>query len=320
MERAIDIRSTAHPQKKAARSLWKAVLQHQMLYWMLLPGLAYFIVYRYVPMFGAVLAFKEFDFSLGILASPWADPWHKHFTFFFESPYFSQLLTNTLLISLYKLVFGTIPPIIVAVLFNECRTLWFRNVVQTLSFMPHFLSWVIVYGISIAFLSETTGLFNRWFTESGLDPVPFLTSSEWFRSVLVGTDMWKDMGWGAIIYLAAMSSIDPTLYEAARVDGAGRLRMIWSITLPGIRNIIVLMLILKLGHLLDAGFEQIYVMYNVHVMPVSDIIDTWVFRVGLEQMNFGLASAVGLFKSLIGLVLVVGSNALAKRWGDEGLW
>ncbi|MDF2667884.1 MAG: sugar transporter ATPase, partial [Paenibacillus sp.] len=202
---------------------------------------------------------------------------------------------------------------------NECRTAWFKNLIQTLSYMPHFLSWVIIYGILTAFLSQSTGLVNRWLVEWGIDAIPFLQSTDWFRSILVGSDIWQNAGWGAIIYLAAIVGIDPTLYEAARVDGASRLRMIWHITLPGIRNVIVLLLILRLGHMLDAGFEQIYILYNIQVYPVADIIDTWVFRTGLEQMNFSLASAVGLFKSVIGLILVLGANQLAKRWGG-GIW
>jgi putative aldouronate transport system permease protein len=181
------------------------------------------------------------------------------------------------------------------------------------------LSWVIIYGILTAFLSQSTGLVNRWLVEWGIDAIPFLQSTDWFRSILVGSDIWQNAGWGAIIYLAAIVGIDPTLYEAARVDGASRLRMIWHITLPGIRNVIVLLLILRLGHMLDAGFEQIYILYNIQVYPVADIIDTWVFRTGLEQMNFSLASAVGLFKSVIGLILVLGANQLAKRWGG-GIW
>jgi putative aldouronate transport system permease protein len=319
------------PAKSSSRSLirktnenrWKAVRSDiwnmRLLYLMLLPGLLYYFVFKYVPMYGVIIAFKDYDIVGGIGASSWADPWFKYFQFFFESPYFEQLIKNTFLISLYKLVWGMLPSILVAILLHEGRILWLNRLVQTLSYMPHFLSWVIIYGIAIAFLSESSGLLNRWLTEGGLQTIPFLTSTELFRGVLVSTDMWKDLGWGAIIYLAAMSSIDPTLYEAARMDGAGRLRRIWHITLPGIRNVIVLLLILRMGHMLDAGFEQIYIMYNVQVYPVADIIDTWVYRVGLEQLNFSLATAVGLFKSAIGLVLVVLANQLARRWGNS-LW
>ncbi|MBW4084323.1 sugar ABC transporter permease [Paenibacillus sp. S150] len=300
-------------------NVWKRIWSMRVLYLMLLPGVAYYIIYKYVPMYGVLIAFKDYDILSGIVHSPWADPWYKHFQFFFESPYFSQLLTNTFLISLYKTIWGTIPAIGVALLIHEGRSLWLNRIVQTLSYMPHFLSYVIIYGIAIAFLSETSGLVNRWVVEAGGNGIPFMTSTAYFRSVLVGTDVWKDLGWGAIIYLAAMSSIDATLYEAARIDGAGRLRRIWHVTLPGIRSVIILLLVLKVGSALDAGFEQIYIMYNIQVMPVADIIDTWVFRVGLEQLNFSLATAVGLFKSFIGLVLIFLSNKLARRWGGN-LW
>ncbi|WP_240941266.1 ABC transporter permease subunit [Paenibacillus sp. HB172176] len=286
---------------------------------MLLPGILYFIVFRYFPMYGVLIAFKDYAILDGITSSPWANPWYKHFEGFYHSPYFNQLLTNTLLISVYKLVWGTIPPILFALLLNECRIKWLRSLVQTLTYMPHFLSWVIIFGILIALLSQNGGWVNRWIVESGGDSIPFLTSTDYFRSILVSSEVWQNLGWGAIIYLAAIAGIDPTLYEAARVDGAGRLRMIWHITLPGIRSVIVLMFILKLGHLLDAGFDQIYILYNVQVYPVADILDTWVYRTGLQQLNFSLASAVGLFKSVIGLVLVLGANKIANRWG-EGIW
>jgi putative aldouronate transport system permease protein len=288
-------------------------------YTMLLPGVIYYIIYKYFPMYGLIIAFKDFSILDGILASPWKDPWYGHFQEFYQSPYFWQLLENTFLLSIYKMIAGIVPHIVLAIFLFECRIIWFRNVVQTLSYMPHFLSWVIIYGILIAFLSPSSGLINSWITSSGMQPIAFMSSTEWFRSVLVGSDLWKDLGWGAIIYLASMSGINPALYEAAKVDGANKFRMIWHITLPGIRNVIIMMVILKLGHILDAGFEQIYLLYNISVYEVSDILDTWVFRTGLEQLNFSLAAAVGLFKSLIGLVLVLLSNQLAKKWG-EGIW
>ncbi|MFD0867637.1 sn-glycerol-3-phosphate transport system permease protein ugpA [Chlamydia abortus] len=299
--------------------LLRRIWQLKALYFMLLPGVIYYLIFKYLPMYGVIIAFKDFSIVDGIVKSPWADPWNKHFLTFFESPYFYQLLRNTILISVYKLIFGIFPPIIMALLLNECRVRWFRSLVQTLTYMPHFLSWVIIYGILIALLSQSSGLINHWIKLLGGEAIPFMTSTAYFRSILVGSEIWQNLGWGAIIYLAAMSGIDPTLYEAARVDGASRLRMIWHITLPGIRSVIVMLFILNLGHILDAGFGQIYILYNLQVYPVADIIDTWVFRTGLLQLNFSLASAVGLFKSAIGLVLVLLSNKIARRWG-EGIW
>lgn len=297
----------------------KLAWRFKAFYVMLLPGIIYFVIFRYFPMYGVIIAFKDFAILDGITGSSWVDPWYKHFQSFYESPYFSQLLTNTLLISLYKLLWGTLPPIMLAVLLNECRVRWLKSIVQTLTYMPHFLSWVIIFGILLTLFSQNGGLINRWIVEAGGNSIPFLTSTEYFRSILVGSEVWQNLGWGAIIYLAAMAGIDPTLYEAAKVDGASRMRMIWHITLPGIRSIIVLLFVLKLGHLLDAGFDQIYILYNIQVYPVADIIDTWVYRTGLQQLNFSLASAVGLFKSVIGLILVLGANRVAKKWG-EGIW
>ncbi len=286
---------------------------------MLLPGIIFFIVYRYGPIYGSIIAFKDYYINHGIINSPWADPWYKHFLKFYESPYFSQVIGNTILISVYKLVWGMPPGIILALILNEVRNGPLKRWVQTISYMPHFLSWVIVYGIMLAFFSESSGLVNNWLNQWFGAKIPFMTSPDIFRSMLVGSEIWKDLGWSAIIYLAAIAGIDPTLYEAARVDGASRLKIIWHVTLPGISNVIIFLLIIRLGHMLDAGFDQIYILYNVQVYPVADIIDTWVFRTGLEQFNFSLGAAVGLFKSVIGMAMVITANQVAKRWG-QSIW
>ena len=301
------------------QTVLSAVWRFRAFYIMLLPGVIYFIIFRYFPMYGVIIAFKNYTIMDGITGSAWINPWYKHFEEFYQSPYFGQLLSNTLIISCYKLIWGSLPPIILALLLNECRARWLKSIIQTLTYMPHFLSWVIIFGILLTLFSQNGGLLNRWIVEAGGSSIPFLTSTDYFRSILVGSEVWQNLGWGAIIYIAAMAGIDPTLYEAAKVDGAGRLRMIWHITLPGIRSIIILLFILKLGHLLDAGFDQIYILYNIQVYPVADILDTWVYRTGLQQLNFSLASAVGLFKSVIGLILVLSANRLAKKWG-EGIW
>jgi len=250
---------------RAVSKLWP----FRALYIILLPGLAWYFVFRYMPMYGALISFKDFNIMLGIIDSPWASPWYKHFKYFFDSPYFSQIMTNTILISLYKLIFGMTPDILVALLLNECRVMWYKRTIQTLSYMPHFLSWVIIYGIATAFLSPTTGLINRWLVKLGMEPIAFLMSNDWFRTVLVASEIWKDLGWGAIIYLAAIAGIDPSLYEAARVDGASRFRLAWHVTLPGIRHVIVLLLILRLGYILDAGFDQIYPKFRKPIVSVK---------------------------------------------------
>lgn len=289
------------------------------LYFMLLPGIIWYIVFKYAPMYGILISFKDYSINKGILGSPWATPLLKHFQYFFNGPYAKQIISNTLLISGYKIVFGMVPPLILAILINECRTKWFGRIVQTLSYLPHFLSWVIIYGILIAFFSESTGLFSRWLKEMGSMPIPLLTSPRYFRGVLVGSDVWQNMGWGAIIYLSAISSIDPALYEAAQIDGCGRIGRILHITLPHLTGVFVMLLILKLGTILDAGFDQIYILASPQVISVSEILDTWVFKEGLQKMNYSLASAVGLFKSAIGFTLVMLSNKIAKR-GGYGIW
>ncbi|MCL2833107.1 MAG: ABC transporter permease subunit [Treponema sp.] len=271
-------------------------------------------------MYGAVISFKDYNLKAGILGSPWADPLFKYFTTFFNSPYFLQLMFNTLILSVAKLVIGMSLAVILALLLNECTNKYFMRVVQTLTYIPHFFSWIIVYGIVLVFLSESGGLINQIWVKMGFGTIPFLSSPVYFRQVLVFSDVWKTTGWNAIIYLAAMTGIDPSLYEAARIDGASRIRQMWHITLPGIRPVIVVLLILRLGSVLDAGFDQVYVFYNPLVYSVSDIIDTWVFRTGLEQLNFSLGAAVGLFKSLIGIIMIGGSNIIAKRLGGQGLW
>lgn len=289
------------------------------LYLMLVVPLLWFAIYKYAPMYGLVIAFKDYQVAEGMLGSPWADPWYGYFQEFFSSPFAGQILLNTLLISVYKIFWGMGTSLLLAIVLNECRRRWLGRWAQSLSYMPHFLSWVIIFGITLAFFGEADGLVNNAAAAVGLDRVGFLSSTDWFRSLLVGSAAWKDLGWGAIIYLAAMTAIDPQRYEAAKVDGAGRLRQIWHVTLPGIRPVFILLLILQIGNIMEAGFEHVYVFYNPLVYEVADIIDTWVYRVGLEQLNFSLAAAAGLFKSVVGLVLVVLANRLARRW-DGQIW
>lgn len=299
--------------RKRLRSYQKSLLL------MLIPGLIFFAVYKYYPMYGVLIAFKNFRIKKGIVGSPWANPLFKNFYTFFKSPYCAQVLTNTVTISLMKLVFSTFACIALAVLISEVRNLKFKRFVQTTTYLPHFLSWVIIYGMLYAIVSESSGLINVMIRASGRKTIPILTSTKLFQPMLVVTEIWKNAGWGAIVYLAAIAGIDPGLYEAAEIDGATRLQRVWHVTLACIRPTIIMLLILKLGNILDAGFDQIYNLYNTQVYEVADIIDTWVYRTGLEQMSYETATAVGLFKSAIGTVLVVLVNTLARRW-DESLW
>lgn len=288
-------------------------------YVMLIPGMIYYLIYKFYPMYGATIAFKDFSMKEGITGSPFADPWYKHFQTFFQSPFCKDLLVNTVVISLMKILLGTFSAILLALLLNECRKMWLKRFAQTVTYMPYFLSWVVVYGITFAFFSEGSGVINKGLQQLGIDTVPFLTSNEYFRGILYGTSIWHNVGYSAIIYLASIASIDPQLYEAAAVDGAGRFRRIWHITLPGIRSTIITLFIINIGNILNAGFDQIFVMYNPQVYQSADIIDTWVYRTGLVGMQFELASAVGLFKSALGFFLVYFTNSLARRWG-EGIW
>lgn len=287
---------------------------------MLLPGVAYYVIFRYLPMYGITLAFKDYDFTGGVMGSPWATPFFKHFQLFVNSPYFGTLMRNTFSISFYKLVAGVFPPIILAVLLTECRGLRYRRFVQSVSFFPYFLSWVIIYGIMMALLSQSSGLINRWMVELTGESIPFLTSTQWFRSLLVISSVWRITGFNTIIYIAAINNIDPALFEAARIDGASRLQCIRYITLPGILSVIAMMLTIRIGTVLDASFEQVYVMYNIEVYSVGDIIDTWVYRTGLQQLNFSLASAVGLFKAVISCTLVLLANHTSRKVTGEGIW
>lgn len=310
------MKTAAISEKSKSKTAIKTFLP---FYVMMLPGLLYYLIFKYGPMGGVIIAFKDYNIMDGIWGSSWADPWYKHFSYFFNSPYAKQVIGNTIIISLMKLVAGMIPPIILAIMISECKSRRFAKIVQTATYLPHFLSWVIVYGILIAFFSQSVGLINRWIRDLGGTTYPFLTSPVHFRAMLVGSEVWKTTGWAAIIYIAAISGIDSTLYEAATIDGCNRLKRIWHITLPCLRSVIILQLILKVGNILDAGFDQIYIMMNAQVASVSEIIDTWVFTEGLTRMNYSLASAVGLLKSALGCVLVFSTNKLARKW-DEGLW
>lgn len=295
-------------------AMWK----HRFLYMMLIPGLIYFVVFRYGPLWYAQIAFKDFSPRLGVVDSPFVG--FEHFETFFKSYFFTQIFGNTLIISFAKLIVGIPAAIIVALALNETRLLLLRRVVQTLTYLPHFLSWVVVAGILLAMLSANGGLVNQAITSMGGESLAFMSTPSVFRSVIVASDVWKETGWSAILYLAALVAIDPTLYEAAAVDGATRLQRIWHISLPGMRSVIVLITLLRLGNILDAGFGQILVVYSLPVYSVSDIIDTWVYRQGILNFQFSVATAVGLFKGLVGFVLIVSANKLARMYARTGLF
>ncbi|ALS26565.1 protein lplB [Paenibacillus sp. 32O-W] len=288
-----------------------------LLYLFLAPGVLYFVVFKYLPMYGIMIAFQDYSPFKGITGSGFVG--FKHFIRFFEDAEFITVFRNTLLISLYKLIFGFPVPIILALMLNEVRKTWFKATAQTLFYIPHFFSWVIFGGIVIQVLSSK-GMVNSLISWFGGEPILFMTHKEYFRSILVASDIVKESGWSSIIYLAAIAGVNPSLYEAAKMDGAKKRHEIWHITLPGIHTTIMVLFILQLGNILELGVQQVFMLYNPLVYEVGDIIDTYVYRVGLTEQKYSFATAVGLFQSTVGLVLIYMANRLARRFGGGGLW
>ncbi|RAP75577.1 sugar ABC transporter permease [Paenibacillus montanisoli] len=286
---------------------------------MMIPAMLYYLVFHYLPMYGVLLAFKDFKILQGVWNSPWVglDIFEK----IFHDEYFFTVLKNTMIISLYKLLFGFPVPIIFALLLSEVMNARYKKLVQTVTYLPHFISWVVLAGIFFTMFS-LEGPVNTLIKLFGGDPVLFLADPRYFRSILVITSIFQGFGWGSIIYFAAISNIDPQLYEAAIIDGAGRFKRMFYISIPMLVPIIAIMLILSMSGILDAGFDQIFNMYNVQVYNVADIIDTYVYRKGIVEMNYSYATAVGLFKSVVALILIFAVNRLVKLIGgkDHALW
>ncbi len=302
----------------ARRPLSALLWKQRYLFLLLAPGLAYFVIYRYIPIWGILMAFQDFIPNLGFFRSPWVGL--KHFNRFFGEPEFIRLLVNTLIIALYNLVFYFPITIVIALLLNEIRGERYKRFVQTTTYLPHFLSWVVIAGITYTLLSTTDGVVNHVLEAIGVKRINFLLSAAWFRPLIVSQFIWRDAGWGTIVFLAALAGVDVQLYEAAIVEGANRWQQLWYITLPSIRSTIIIILILRLGHFLDVGFEQILLMSNAMNREVAEVFDTYVYEVGIRQAQFSYSTAVGLFKAVIGLALVYMSNALAKRVGEEGVF
>ncbi|TVQ17059.1 MAG: sugar ABC transporter permease [Spirochaetaceae bacterium] len=312
------IRAMAATRRTGIGATLDYVGRNYWLYVFLLPGLAMLFVFNYIPMYGVVIAFKEFSLVRGIMASPWVG--FQNFQYLFQSDSFYRVFRNSVLISLYRLLWGFPAPILLAILLNEVRGTLFKRGVQTIIYLPHFISWVVIAGLVANFLSPSRGIVNHVIRSLGGTPIAFLQRAEYFRSVIVLSEIWKTAGWGTIIYLAAMSGIDPQLYEAAIIDGAGRIARIRHITMPGIMSTVVVLLILRMGHVLRNGFEQIFLLYSPLVYSVADVFETYTYRVGLLEGRFAFATAVGLFQSFIGLALILATNRLAKKYGEGGLW
>jgi putative aldouronate transport system permease protein len=288
------------------------------LYLLLFIPMVYYIIFKYIPMYGITIAFKDYNLFQGIMKSPWVGM--DVFKEIWTMPEFYRAVRNTMLLNLLDLVFSFPAPIILAILLNEIRINWFKRTAQTIFYLPYFLSWVIIGGIALQLLSPVTGLINITIKSLGLPAIPFLTQkTNWILSYL-GIGIWQSAGWGTIIYLAAITGINHELYEAAQVDGAGRFRQIWHITLPGLKPTIIILLILNLGRIMMSSFDRPYVIGNNYVTDVSDVISTFVYRNGIQSVRYSLATAVGLFQSLVGMLLLLVSNYVANRCGEQGIW
>ncbi len=304
-------------QKSFTRRLGDDLRRNKVCYLMVLPALIFYIIFAYKPMYGAIIAFKDFTPSLGILDSPWAGL--RHFREFFESFYFGRVIKNTLVISLSSILFGFPAPIILALLLNELRNKKFAKVVQTVSYVPHFISMVVVCGMIKQFTMDS-GIINDVIAFFGGKRVSMLNNPSYFVPVFTISNIWQGMGWQSIIYLAALTSVDPSLYEAAEVDGAGRLRQVFAVTLPAIMPTIMTMFLLKIGNILNIGYEKIILLYNPATYETADVISSFVYRKGLQEFNWSFSSAVGLFNSAINLVLLISSNYISKKLADTSLW
>ncbi|RAV03464.1 sugar ABC transporter permease [Paenibacillus sp. YN15] len=301
-----------------SKKIWNRLKRDKSLYLMLIPVVAFYLLFKYSPMVGEIIAFKNYRFIDGIFGSDWVGL--KHFRMLFQSTDFWRVLRNTLLLNVYSLAFGFPVPILLALLLNEVRVEGYKRLVQNLLYIPHFISWAVLGGILIALLSPSTGVVNLLMKNIGLEPIYFMAKSAWWPVVYTVSSIWREAGWGTILYLAAMASIDPQLYEAARIDGANKLRQIWHITLPGIRSTIAILLILRMGSMMDVGLEQTLSLQNNSVLDVADVISTYVYRVGLQNMNYSYTTALGLFQSVISLILVVSVNRIIRLFGERGLW
>ena len=300
------------------RAFARALKKDRVLILMVLPVVIHFLIFKYYPMYGNIIAFKNYSPVLGINGSHWAGL--KYFEQFFNSPYFFRVIRNTVLISLYSLLWGFPIPIIFALLTNELRNGAYRRVVQSLSYIPYFISTVVVAGMLFNFLSPSTGIINTVIRAFGGEPVHFLMEPDWFRTVFIASGIWQGFGWSSIVYIAALAGVSPELYEAATMDGAGRLQKIWHVSIPSILPTIVITLILNIGSFMSVGYEKIILLYNPVTMEVADVISSYVYRVGLVESNTSLGAAVGLFNAAINLVLVWSANRVARKISNVSLW
>ncbi len=299
--------------------LWFNLNKYKAFYLLMLPGILYYIIFKYVPMYGVIIAFQNFSIGRGMMGSKFVGL--KHFIeFFVNTPDTWKLIRNTVMLNVYDLLFRFPAPILLALLFHEIRNKRFKRFVQSVSYMPHFLSTVVIAGIMVTFLSQQTGIVNhllRWF---GIEPILFLGLPEWFRSIYVGSEIWQTVGWGTILYLAAIAGVDPTLYEAAKMDGANRFQQMRHVTLVGMFPVMIVLFVLTLGHFMETGFQKIILLYNPMTYDTADVLNTYIYRRGILSADFSFATAVGLFQAAIGFILVVMANRVVKKYSDTSLW
>lgn len=300
------------------RKLWDLVWEYRHIYLFLLPAVIWFLIFAYYPMYGVILAFKDFKYNLGILGSPWVG--FRYFKAFLSDSSFFEVIRNTLSISVLKLVCGFPAPIILALMLNEVIHNKFKRVIQTVSYLPHFVSWVVVATLLQKILSPNAGIINDIRASLGKESIFYMGDPNLFYPLIVLSDIWKGVGWGSIIYLAALTNIDPTLYEAAEIDGAGRWSKIFRITLPSIAPTIGILLIMSLSGILNAGFDQIYLLQTPSTLRVSEVLDTYVLKRGIQQGEFAYATAIGLFKSFISMIIIITVNNISRRLTEISLW
>ncbi len=307
----------AEPLKKK-RNFFQNMVAYKSFYLMLIPGLLFFLIFHYGPMYGLAIAFQDFYPLKGIRGSKFVGL--KHFKALFSNPFFLSVLKNTLVISFYKLLFCFPAPIFLCLVLNEVKNPLFKKISQSISYLPHFLSWIVVSGIFIEFLSPSRGPINFILQKMGVSPIFFIADPKWFRTVLVVSDLWKTIGWGSIVYLAAVTNIDPCLYEAAEMDGAGRIKRIIHVTFPALVPIFTVMFIMQSGKILNDAFEQVYNFLTPSTYGVGDVISTFVYRMGIQNMQYSFTTAVDLFKNVISFALVVLTNKISKKTSEYSLW
>ncbi|WP_091012100.1 MULTISPECIES: ABC transporter permease [Paenibacillus] len=314
----MELQQSKHVEPKRQHPFIKSLKKHWELYLLVLPPVLYLLIFKYIPMVGVQIAFKDFSVVKGIWGSPWVG--FKHFEAFFQSPNFWLLIKNTIGISFYSLIAGFPIPILLALALNEIRTGYFKKTVQMVTYAPHFISTVVMVSIIILMLSPHVGVVDKLFTLLGFPMTNFMGIPEYFKSIYVWSGVWQGMGYSSIIYIAALAGVDPSLYEAAKMDGASRLRKIWHIDLPTLVPVTVIMLILSLGSIMGVGFEKIYLMQNPLNTSASEVISTYVYKVGLIGANFSFSSAVGFFNSIINLILLVIVNGISRKVSQNSLW